>query len=165
MKLFCFSKPQRGISLLEALLSLGIIAIILVIATKYFFITNRDNKVNTVRHQIGEVISAIESWKSEQATYADTPLLSIGTLSDQGFLANSSLMVNSGTLSATLNNPWGYSITITNVSDNGADVTTTLPGINECRSLRNRYPDAQNCTSGQFTLHVPSETNSNNNNR
>lgn len=156
-------RNQKGISLLEVLLSLGIIAIILVMATKYFFVANRNDKINTVRQQVGEVISAIESWKSEHATYADTPSLSIGTLSDEGFLANSSLMVNPGTPNATLNNPWGYSITITNVSDNGADITTTLPGTNECRSLRNSYPDAQNCTSGQFTLHVPSESNNTDN--
>lgn len=160
---YSFKKNQKGISLLEVLLSLGIIAIILVMATKYFFIADRNDKINTVRQQIGEVISAIESWKAEHPTYADTPALSIGTLSDQGFLANSSLMVNPGTSNATLDNPWGYSISITNVSDSGVDITTTLPGVNECRSLRNSYPDAENCTSGQFTLHIPDESNNRNN--
>ncbi|MCB1827055.1 MAG: type II secretion system protein, partial [Coxiellaceae bacterium] len=147
-------KNQRGISLFEVLCSLGIIAIILVMAAKYFFVANRNDKVNVVRQQIGAVVSAIESWKAEHATYSATPSLTVGTLSEQGFLANSSLLVNAGTANATLNNPWGYSIRITNVSDNGVDIQTTLPSINECRALRNSYPDAQNCTSGQFTLHT-----------
>jgi type II secretory pathway pseudopilin PulG len=146
---------QKGISLLEVLLSLGIIAIILVMATKYFFVANRNDKVNTVRQQVGAVMSAVESWKGEHATYAATPGLSIGTLSDQGFLANSSLKENAGTSNAQLKNPWGYDIGISNISDNGADIATTLPGVNECRSLRNSYPDAQPCTSGVFTLHLP----------
>ncbi len=161
MKRFGLSvRKQKGISLLEVLLSLSIIAIILVMATRYFFVANRNDKVNTVRQQIGAVTSAIESWKSQNATYSATPSLSLGTLSNQGFLANSSYMVNAGTSNATLNNPWGYSISITNISDNGADITTTLPGINECKALRNSYPDAQNCTSGAFTLHIPSNSNS-----
>jgi len=158
MKAFSIRK-QKGISLLEVLLSLSIIAIILVMATRYFFVANRNDKVNTVRQQVGALISAVESWKSQNATYSATPSLSVGTLSNEGFLANSSYIRNAGSTNASLNNPWGYSISITNVSDNGADITTTLPGVNECNALRNSYPDAQTCTSGVFTLHVPSDSN------
>lgn len=161
MKRLRFLK-QQGISLFEVLCSLGIIAIILVMAAKYFFVANRNDKINVVRQQVGAVVSAIESWNAEHATYSATPSLTIGTLLDQGFLANSSLMVNPGTPNATLDNPWGYEITITNVSDNGADLQTTLPSLNECRTLRNSYPNAQNCTSGQFTLHIPPESNNSN---
>ncbi len=152
-------RKQKGISLLEVLLSLSIIAIILVMATRYFFVANRNDKVNTVRQQMGALISAVESWKSQNASYSATPSLTVGTLSNEGFLADSNYMVNLGTSNATLNNPWGYRIAVMNVSDNGVDITTTLPGINECRSLRNSYPDAQKCASGVFTLHIPSDSN------
>lgn len=157
MNRFGCRKQQEGISLLEVLLSLGIIAIILVMATKYFFVANRNDKVNIVRQQIGAIISAVESWKAEQPTYSATPSLSIGTLSDEGFLAKSSLMQDGGKTNARLNNPWGYLIAIDNVTDTGADITTTLPGINECRSLHNSYPDAEDCKSGLFRLHIPSQ--------
>lgn len=152
-------RKQKGISLLEVLLSLSIISIILVMATRYFFVANRNDKVNTVRQQVGSLISAVESWKNQNATYSATPSLSIGTLSSDGFMANSSFMVNQGTPNASLNNPWGYPIKVTSSGVNGADITTTLPGLNECRSLRNSYPDAQKCTAGEFTLHVPSNSN------
>ena len=149
---------QLGISLLEVMLSLSIIAIILVMATKYFFVANRSDKINTVRQQIGEVIAAIESWKSEHPTYSDSPTLTIGTLSQQGFLAKTNLMSNSGTANATLNNPWGYRISIDNVGDNSVMVKTNLPGANDCRALRNSFPDAQPCNMGQFVLPVPMGT-------
>lgn len=150
-------QKQTGISLLEVLLSLGIIAVILVMATKYFFVADRNDKINTLRQQIGEVMVGIESWKSEHPTYSETPELSIGTLSSEGFMANSSSLVNPGSANATLNNPWGYRIEIAHVESTGADIVTTLPGVNECRSLRNSFPDAEPCTSGEFTLHVPVE--------
>lgn len=149
-------RKQKGISLLEVLLSLSIISIILVMATRYFFVANRNDKVNTVRQQVGSLISAIESWKSQNATYLG---LSVGTLSKEGFMANSSYMVNPGSSNANLNNPWGYSISTANVTDNGADITTTLPGLNECKLLKNSYPDAKKCTTGVFTLHIPSNSN------
>ena len=87
MKRLHFSTKQQGISLLEVLLSLGIIAIVLVMVIKYFFVANRNDKISTVRQQIGEVVSAIESWQSGHTAYGDTLSLSIGTLSDQGFFS------------------------------------------------------------------------------
>src|SRR3990167_733649 len=62
-------KYQRAISLLEVLLSLSIIAIILVMATRYFFVASHNDKVNTTFGQIGGLIAAVHNYKGANALY------------------------------------------------------------------------------------------------
>jgi len=155
MESFRLLRWQKGVSLLEVLLSLVVISIILLIATQYFSVVNRNEKMNILRQQIGSLISAIESWRSEHSVYEATPRLSISTLLNEGFLAKSSFMKNTGTQETILNNPWGHQIVIERVTDVGIEISTELPGGSECRSLRNSYPDAEVCYSGIFRLHLP----------
>lgn len=145
---------QAGISLLEVLLSLSIIAIILVMATRYFFVANNSNKINTARQQVGAVVAAVNAWKDKNPTYQPQTgeTLEIATLYNDGFLAHSSSLVTDGG-APELYNPWGYQITVSAVSGTSAQLTTTLPNNQDCKMLNNSYPDAV-CSDKQFTLTI-----------
>lgn len=135
-------KLMKGISLLEVLLSLSIIAIILVMATRYFFVASNNNKVNTVRQEIGSLIAGITSWKNENPLYS--PSLTIQALYNAGFLANSNSL---STDKSILYDPWGGTINLAVAQDTGATISDTLPTAAECTSLLNSYPDG-NCGGG-----------------
>lgn len=148
MKTFILKKWQQGISLLEVLLSLSIIAIILVMATRYFFVASNNDKVNVVRQQIGALVAAVNSWKNQNPQY--TSDLSISQLSNDGFLANSrSLSADK----STLYDPWGDPITLTAIQGTGAQITVSVPKASDCNSLQNSYPDGT-CSDTTFELMV-----------
>lgn len=138
---------QEGISLLEVLLSLSIIAIILIMATRYFFVASDNDRVNSTREEVGALIAAIHSWKGQNPQYSAD--LSISTLWTQGFLANSKNLVTSGG-TARLFDPWGQEITLVG-SSGGAVINANLPSYNDCLKLQSSYPDAT-CSSGSGTF-------------
>lgn len=156
MKQIRFSrKHQKGISLLEVLLSLSIIAIILVMATRYFFVASNNDRVNTTRQQVGSLIAAIRGWKGQNSQYSSS--LNVSLLYQNGKIASSnSLKVNgvgSGA-TATMYDPWGQQITVVGAADQ-ATITVKLPKKSDCVALRNSYPAAKPCAdSGTFELMV-----------
>ncbi len=140
---------QKGISLLEVLLSLTIIAIILVMAVRYFFVAENNNRINTTRQDIGSLIAAVNSWKGRNPQY--TSNLSIKTLVDEGELTLS----NSLTTAGVLYNPWGQEITMTIDPASvlaAVTIATPLPDNNDCVQLNNSYPAAICDGSGKFSL-------------
>ena len=80
---FIGKRLQRAISLLEVLLSLSIIAIILVMATRYFFVASNNDKINILRQQIGSLVAAVNSWKNQNPQY--TSSLTIAELNKMDF--------------------------------------------------------------------------------
>ena len=129
------------------------IAIILVMATRYFFLANNNNRINIARQQVGSVVSAINSWKHQNPQYS--PSLDISTLYNDGFLARSSNLIVSGQqgdASAHLYNPWGSEIVL-RATTTSATVTLSLPQRSDCTSLRNSFPDGV-CNNNQFTLTI-----------
>ena len=144
--LFKSRRCAAGISLLEVLLSLSIIAIILVMATRYFFVANDNDKVNMARQEIGSLIAGINAWKNQNPQYTG---LTIKQLSDDGFLAHSNSLSPD---QSTLYGPWGTAIQM-NPSDTSVQISLTLPKASECKSLMNSYPDAT-CDNQTFTLTV-----------
>lgn len=64
-------KPQRGISLLELMLSLAIIAILLVMATRYYQITRQSQQVDEAVEMITAVYTAGNSWLESHTGFAD----------------------------------------------------------------------------------------------
>lgn len=130
---------QLGISLLEVLLSLTIIAIILVMATRYFFLATNDNRVNATREEIASVVSAIHNWKGLNPQYSSS--LDISTLWSEGYLADSPALVVTGK-TARLYDPWGAEIAVTG-GTSSATVTVALPNFNNCERLRKTFLDAE----------------------
>ncbi len=136
---------QSGISLLEVMLSLSIIAIILVMATRYFFVASENQNVNKVRGQIGTVVAGLQNYRNQNADYTG---ISMNTLVVGGFVAQTA-DVSGAAGSYQLNNPWNSPITVAIASTvNGAIVSTALPTQNDCAALLAGYSSSNGaCTS------------------
>jgi len=131
---------QQGISLLEVLLSLSIIAIILVMATQYFFVASNTDKINTTRQQVGSIIAAVQSWKAENPEY--TPNLNYQMLYDAGFMAQSKFLSAHGSRSGLqMYDPWGQPIMV-HATNMGVTITVMLPKQSDCIALQTSYPQA-----------------------
>ncbi len=139
------SKKQWGISLLEVLLSLSIIAIILVLATRYFFVAANNNKLNTAISQVGGLVAAAHNWKSIKASFTG---ISIQVLYDEGQLENFPGLDSSST-TASVNDLWGDPFNISPTTGNKATISITLPNSGNCQALSNAYTGAT-CSGATF---------------
>ncbi|MCH9770086.1 MAG: prepilin-type N-terminal cleavage/methylation domain-containing protein [Gammaproteobacteria bacterium] len=143
-------KKQRGISLLEVLLSLSIIAIILIMATRYFFVANENKNVNQVRAQIGALLAATQLWKGSNPSYEN---LSLEQLISTGDFPSSANVKNN-----KLYDPWGDEIMLAPTGVSGFTITVTLPTATDCNKLLSSYPQGASgsgtarCASNAFTL-------------
>lgn len=142
-------RHQKGISLLEVLLSLSIIAIILVMATQYFFVASNTDKINTTRQEIGSVIAAIQSWKAENPQYSAN--LNYQMLYNAGFLAQSKFLANNGASGLQLYDPWGQPIML-RANESGVTISVVLQKQSDCIALQTSYPQAACQTQGRGSL-------------
>ena len=150
-----YHNRQRGISLLEVMLSVSIIAIILIMATRYYFVASDHEKVNTARQQIGVLIAGLESWEHNPSEDADIGSLSISTFYKMGWIPASSDLINkSGNYQ--LLNPWHNIGGMYNLNGDGSTtpytITVTLPSNGLCLNLRSSYPNSTCDGNGKFTL-------------
>lgn len=153
-------KRSKGISLLEVLLSISIIAIILVMATRYYFVASNNDKVNTTVSQLGGVIAASHSWKGAQPTYTGVSVAELGSTNQ---LTNFPGFNNSGD-AATLKTMWGQNITIAEDTTGGASlaaITMLLPDSVTCATLLRSFPSDSSanitsaCADSTFTYTFP----------
>lgn len=90
---------QRGISLLELMLSLAVIAMVLVLATRYFMNTRTSQQVNEAAEMITAVYAAGESWLQTQNSLEKNMI---------------PIFINNGSIPSDFNesniNPWGGDI-------------------------------------------------------
>lgn len=118
---FCFRNKDRkkvlGIGLLELMLSLSIIAILLVMATRYYLVTSYSNKLNRLTEEISQIQGAVYTWKGTKSDYTD---LTAGKLIDMGLIAGGDIDPNDNTKIIT---PWSVPITI---SPKGGEATKAL---------------------------------------
>jgi len=149
------NKLQRGISLLEVLLSLSIIAIILVMATRYFFLASDNDRINVTRQEIGSVIAAVQAWKGQNTQYSSS--LSISQLYTDGFLTKSNSL-DTGASTAKLYDPWGDIISLTGKTTY-VEISIPLQKKKYCTALKNSYPYATCGTNGTtFALDFPDQS-------
>ncbi len=137
---------QLGISLLEVLLSLSIIAIILVMATRYFFVATNNNKINTAIGQVGGIVAAAHNWKGIRASFTG---ISVQELYNSGQLENFPGIDNSSTTSISVNDLWGDPYAITATTGNKVTISITLPTTGNCEALSNAYTGAT-CSGATF---------------
>jgi len=123
---------QRGISLLEVLLSLSVIAIILVMATRYYVSARENVGGNDTIERMALVKSAVQEFYSVSDSYADL------TYSDiQARLGNLTITGDPTTATATLNTSWGSGIAITG-STNTATLDLDALTTSQCSYLQAR---------------------------
>lgn len=150
MKTFNGKLKQAGISLLEVLLSLAIIAIILVMAVQYFTTASTNQKLNMVRTAIGVDMSAVESYAINNPSFSS---LSWDKLVDGGYISQDpkNMSCNSGSQKGCFQiTPWGKNITIGVASGNNGlgTITIPLPSPSLCTNLQESYgPKVVDCTT------------------
>lgn len=100
---------QQGIGLLELMLSLAIIAILLVMATRYFLVTSYSQKLNQVTQEMAQLKGAVYSWKGGNADYGDATDIS-DKLIAQGLVASGDIKEDNGV--KTIVTPWNTEIKV-----------------------------------------------------
>lgn len=138
-------KKQRGIGLLELMLSLSIIAILLVMATRYYDSARHSNRMNDAISQVNAIAAATYNYKNSNIT-GDYSNVSIKTLVAENWLPPSF-----GTPNA---DPWGgvlgvfstgsnFSVTLSNIPS-----TTVGSGLSTCNALANIINNNTNPVNG-----------------
>jgi type II secretory pathway pseudopilin PulG len=139
MRLLNRSNKQAGISLLEVMLSLSIIAIILVMATRYFFVANNNSNVNKLRGEIATIVSALQNYRNQHPNYS---AVGMGVLITDGFIDKTADVDESAGL---YNNPWTSPINVMPSGTNGssATITTDVPSAADCNAVASGYSTQQ----------------------
>lgn len=124
----------KGIGLLELMLSLAIIAILLIMATRYYQSASENNKRNQAVDMFSAVNGAVQTWKIDQlapSTGGSSTTFSINTLVSEGYLPPS---YGKGTGVA----PWGGDISI--ISPSGGVYQISMGSIpkDSCPAVCNR---------------------------
>lgn len=113
-------RTLQGIGLLELMLSLAIIAILLIMATRYYQSAHQNQLVSQGVDMFGAVQAAVQTYRLDNT---DLSAVSISTLVSKGYLPNS---YGSGGAA----NPWGGLLTVTPNTGTGVLVVemTGVPG-------------------------------------
>ncbi|QLH43969.1 MAG: type II secretion system protein [Coxiellaceae bacterium] len=125
-------KSVRGISLLELMLSLAIIAVLVVTAGRYYTSARSARQVNDAVSMLTTVMTALDNYfwtyKTFKGATSSSQDVSMTVLANQG-------LVPSDFTNATAN-PWGGNITVT--SNNATEAKITMSNISEsdCTNLK-----------------------------
>lgn len=126
------AKQQRGISLLEVLLSLTIIFIILLMATRYYETTEASAKANESIRMLNAVAAAADDWFVTYKTYRSA---------DGKVAITKQALIDMGDLPAAFGgtntaNPWGGEITIVPKDSTHVTIGFTKVPHAECLNLK-----------------------------
>lgn len=146
MKTLKLQLKQAGISLLEVLLSLAIIAIILVMAMQYFTTATNNQKLNMVRTFIGADVAAFQSYSLNNSGYGTANALTWDALVGNGYLSTDTKNITcttAGTGTAKPSGckqitPWNGDVTLTNTTTS-ATLAIPLPNATFCGNLQQSY--------------------------
>lgn len=139
---------QLGISLLEVMLSISVIALILVMATRFFYVANNNNKVNTAISQVAGLEAAMYSWKGANLSYEG---IDIESLFAAGELVNFPGASESKDGKQVLNTPWGKSQYVVAANeDGGASISATQ--IRNCEVLKKAFGKRASCGEDNETF-------------
>jgi prepilin-type N-terminal cleavage/methylation domain-containing protein len=144
---------QRGLSLIEILLSLAIISVILMMIVNYYSTQNKDQLlVSKAAAQIQQLASVSYEWQTAQSKM-DFTGISLTVLQDAGLL--------SATDNYSQKSPWGGGINITAENSNPQYVLITLDKIprSACANLRERMSQvahsqssSNECAQGSYYI-------------
>ncbi|QLH43968.1 MAG: prepilin-type N-terminal cleavage/methylation domain-containing protein [Coxiellaceae bacterium] len=120
-------KSRKGIGLLELMLSLAIISVIIIMATRYYDMAHLSRRVNDTVSMIQTLRSASERWLVSHPDYAD---ISVENLQERNLLP-----------SDFGKNPFGGDITIESGNDanNQIEITVTKIPVTACKTLLDRF--------------------------
>lgn len=118
-------KKQNGIGLLELLLGLAVIAVLLVVSTRYYRAAKHDEQVNDAIATVQTIVAASNNWV---VGHNDFSLLDMNVLTANGYLPGNAL-----------NDPWRGQIDLTSTPDH-QHLVITMRGVpkNACISMARR---------------------------
>lgn len=140
-------KSIKGIGLLELMLSLAIIAVLLIMATRYYSSASASQKIQAAVDQINATRSAVQNAAAGISTSSSSA--TIGDLVAAGYLPLSFVAgVSNASAAAGMSSgvtPWGGSISIGNFSTKTFDITMDTPNSQTCTAVQNKI----NATAAQ----------------
>lgn len=131
------AQKNLGISILELLLALAIIAILLVMAVRYFELTRVAQQINNALHIISNIDTAAESWLQTHDDFTNVTL--------QSFIDDSLVPANFAQQHA---NPWNGDIEVNANDKNNLALDLSFSNVpqNICQDLKNNvmqhYPNS-----------------------
>jgi type II secretory pathway pseudopilin PulG len=148
---------SRGIGLLELMLSLSIIAVLLVMATRYFMVANEEQKINNAISQIHGIAGGAANYAISFPGYAG---VAISSLVNGNFIPASFGGSDGAGAGA---NPWNGGLSVGAASVNGAaGFTVTMSAVptigtpSTCNKLANmisnEFKNSATCSAGQVTV-------------
>jgi len=136
---------QRGIGLLELMLSVSIIAVLIIMATRYYSTVKRSNLINQTVSDIGMIVTAATQWAQ--------PTPNTGFEGMTFALLRQEKLLSSHMDSDTPNSPFGTPITLDAITTSSFQINFET-GVGECKQLKNILKKEQNyinnseCDSG-----------------
>lgn len=121
-------KFQIGIGLLELMLSLAIIAILLVAATRYYQTTVSSQRVNAGARMVATVTAAVDSWYDIFKTYSSPE----NTISTENLIKINLLPSD---FAAPTANPWRGAVIIAPQGATQIKLTLTQVNYGDCLNL------------------------------
>lgn len=120
---------ERGIGLLELMLALAIIAVLIIMATRYYQTTARSSRLNDAVTQINGIIAAAEQYRVGAGSFDG---LTGQKLVDMGFMPSSNL-----------NSPWGTAMEIQNYYESTVYIRFKgiQAGSSDCKTILQRIVD------------------------
>ncbi len=138
----------RGIGLLELMLSLAIIAILLVMATRYFMAANESQKINNAISEIHGIAGGAANYANANPGYKD---MSITKLIEGNYIPAS---MGGTDTKGTGANPWNgdLAVAVATAGTPGFSVSLTAIPTVACGKLANMLQGSEKstatCTSG-----------------
>lgn len=136
----------KGIGLLELMLSLAIIAILLIMATRYYQSASTNQKINQAVDMFAAVKSGVRNYYLSTKTFPT----GVQTLVQSGYLPTSYLDGDKSTATTTANvNPWSGSLAI--AAGTGDIFTVVMAGIPNgmCSQLTGRLQATLSSVNGE----------------
>lgn len=123
-------RARKGIGLLELMLALAIIAVLIIMATRYYQTTARSSRMNDAVQQVNAIVAAANNYKVGQGSY--TGIDNIDKLISMGVLPSSAKF-----------SPWGTTVTVTGAS---STVTIKMAGVSstDCNTILQRLSSNKN---------------------
>lgn len=123
--MLCIKQKNKGIGLLELMLSLAVIGILIVMVTIYFKPTSQAANINQAINILQAIQSAGQRWLLTHDDYSTKDNNIIKELVDRNFLPKSFL---------DMNNPWGGKLTVDHADSTLSVKMDNLP-TEACQAL------------------------------
>lgn len=131
-------KSQKAIGLLELMLSLAIIAVLLIMATRYYSSASSSQKIQAAVDQINAVRSAVQNAAGGSSSGAGN--ITASMLVESGYLPSSFIapsLASSSTAATGYLTPWGQieGLTLSTGTGKTFSISMTTPGDDICNAV------------------------------